>query len=127
MSRSLVLVAEDDRMVAYLVEQVLLDAGYAVVIAEDGIEAIACLRAGADRFAMAVLDLVMPRADGAAVLAVIADLCPALPVVLTSGFSEDYVRSRIGEAPIVAFLAKPWRAEALLAIVERALGPRPPT
>jgi two-component system cell cycle sensor histidine kinase/response regulator CckA len=123
MSRS-VLVAEDDRVVAYLVEQVLLDAGYAVVLAEDGIEAIECLRAGADRFAMAVLDLVMPRADGAAVLAVIAELCPGLPVVLTSGFSEDYVRSRIGEAPIVAFLAKPWRADVLLAIVASALGPR---
>jgi CheY-like chemotaxis protein len=126
MSRS-VLVAEDDRVVAYLVEQVLVEAGYAVVIAEDGIEAIDHLRDGPDRFAMAVLDLVMPRADGAAVLAAIAVLCPHLPVVLTSGYSEDYVRSRIGEAPIVAFLAKPWRPEALLEIVSRALGPGTPT
>ena len=126
MSRS-VLVAEDDRVVAYLVEQVLVEAGYAVVIAEDGVEAIDHLRAGADRFALAVLDLVMPRADGSAVLAAVAELCPGLPVVLTSGYSEDYVRSRIGEAPIVAFLAKPWRPEALLEIVSSALGPRAPT
>ncbi|MCX7230166.1 MAG: response regulator [Burkholderiales bacterium] len=126
MSRS-VLVAEDDRVVAYLVEQVLVEAGYAVVIAEDGVEAIEYLRAGADRFALAVLDLVMPRADGSAVLAAVAELCPGLPVVLTSGYSEDYVRSRIGEAPIVAFLAKPWRPVALLEIVSSALGPRAPT
>jgi CheY-like chemotaxis protein len=126
MSRS-VLVAEDDRIVAYLVEQVLVEAGYAVVIAEDGVEAIESLRAGADRFALAVLDLVMPRADGAAVLAAIAELCPGLPVVLTSGYSEDYVRSRIGEAPIVAFLAKPWRPETLLEIVASTLGPRATT
>lgn len=126
MSRS-VLVAEDDQVVAYLVEQMLVEAGHAVVIAEDGIEAIEYLHAGADRFALAVLDLVMPRADGAAVLAAIAVLCPDLPVVLTSGYSEDYVRSRIGEAPIAAFLAKPWRPEALLEIVASALGPRAPT
>ena len=126
MTREL-LVAEDDRVVAYLVEQVLVNAGYTVVIAQDGIEAIEHLRAGPERFAVAVLDLVMPRADGDAVLAAIAVTCPGLPVVLTSGYSEAYVRSRIGDAPIAAFLPKPWRPEALLEVVARALGPAAPT
>ncbi|RPH46359.1 MAG: response regulator [Burkholderiales bacterium] len=126
MSRHL-LIAEDDRVVAYLLEQVLVEAGYSVLVAQDGLEAIDHLNAGADRFAMAVLDLVMPRADGAAVLAVIATVCPGLPVVLSSGYPEAYVRSRIGDAPIVAFLPKPWRPEALLDVVGRVLGPGRPT
>ncbi len=126
MSRRL-LIAEDDRIVAYLLEQVLVDAGYTVLVAQDGMEAIEHLQAGADRFGMAVLDLVMPRADGTAVLAAIARVCPTLPVILSSGYAEDYVRSRIGDAPIVAFLPKPWRPEALLEIVGRVLGPGTPT
>lgn len=121
------LIAEDNRVVAYLIEHVLTEAGYTVVVALDGIEAIAHLQAGADRFSMAVLDLVMPRADGAAVLAAIATLCPALPVVLTSGHSEDEARRLIGSAPIAAFLAKPWQPEALLDIIARVLRPGAPT
>jgi two-component system cell cycle sensor histidine kinase/response regulator CckA len=121
------LIAEDNRVVAYLLEHVLTEAGYTVLVALDGIEAIAHLEADANQFSMVVLDLIMPRADGAAVLAAIATLCPALPVVLTSGHSEDDARRLIGSAPIVAFLAKPWRLETLLDTVGRVLRPGAPT
>lgn len=121
--RPRVLVAEDDRMVAFVVEQVLGELGCEVEHAADGLEAIELLHADASRFALAVVDLVMPRADGATVLAAILRTRPGLPVVMTSGHDEAYVRARIGSAPIAGFLPKPWRPETLAEVVRAALGP----
>lgn len=122
-ARARVLVVEDDRIVAWLVEQVLDGIGCEVEHASDGVEAIERLHADASRFALAIVDLVLPRADGATVLAAIARLRPALPVLMTSGHDEAYVRGRIGDAPIVGFLSKPWQPETLEAAVRVALGP----
>lgn len=122
-SRPLVLVAEDDRMVAWLVEQVLDGLGCGAEHAVDGIDAIERLHADASRFSLAVIDLVMPRADGATVLAAVLRLRPSLPVVMTSGHDEAYVRERIGGAPIAAFLPKPWQPETLADVVRSVLGP----
>lgn len=122
-ARARVLVVEDDRMVAWLVEQVLGGLGCEVEHATDGLEAIERLHADAFRYALAIVDLVLPRADGATVLAAVRRLHPALPVLMTSGHDEAYVRGRIGDAPIAGFLAKPWQPETLEAAVRAALGP----
>jgi hypothetical protein len=45
--------------------------------------------------------------------------------VLSSGFDEAYVRERVGPLPVAAFLAKPWRVEALLSIRRAVLGRDP--
>ncbi|MFM1989331.1 MAG: hypothetical protein RJA99_2288 [Pseudomonadota bacterium] len=120
--RARVLVVEDDRMVAWIVEQVLQGIGCEVEHASDGLEAIERLHADASRFALAIVDLVLPRADGATVLAAVRRLRPSLPVLMTSGHDEAYVRGRIGDVPIAGFVPKPWQPETLEAAVRSAIG-----
>jgi CheY-like chemotaxis protein len=117
-----ILVAEDDRLGALLAHQVLTGAGWTVDGVEDGVEAIERLRAAPDAYGLALLDLVMPRADAVAVIDVARALRPALPIVLTSGYPEGFVRERLGERPIDGFVRKPWDIGVLVATVRRALG-----
>ncbi|MFZ4756564.1 MAG: response regulator [Burkholderiaceae bacterium] len=115
------LVAEDDRLVAAVLEQMLIDAGFEVELAEDGLQAIAKVAADPSGFDLALIDLVMPSADGAEVMAAIGRLNPDLPVVLTSGHGEDYVRERVGNVRYAAFLPKPWRPQQLFATIGEIL------
>jgi DNA-binding NarL/FixJ family response regulator len=55
------------------------------------------------------------------VLAAVLHLRPSLPVLMTSGHDEAYVRERIGHAPIAGFLAKPWQPEDLETMVRSVL------
>jgi two-component system alkaline phosphatase synthesis response regulator PhoP len=57
-----VLVADDDEHIVELLELVLQDAGYEVVTAQDGREAI--VRAVQDRPDVIILDILMPGLDG---------------------------------------------------------------
>lgn len=91
-----ILVAEDDPLGALLARQVLAGAGWPVEIAVDGVEAIEALQAAPERHALALLDPVMPRADAIAVIDAARVLRPDLPILLTSGYSEAFVRERLG-------------------------------
>ncbi len=119
-----VLVVEDSFTVRELQRSILEAAGYAVVTARDGRDALAVL----DRdtgIALVVTDLEMPELDGLELTRAIR-ATPArssLPVVIvTSRGSEDDMRKGI-EAGADAYMAKQgFDQQALLATVERLVG-----
>jgi len=120
--RPLVLCADDDEDILALVALRLERAGFAVVTALDGVEAVE--RARSDRPALALLDVMMPRRTGLEVLAELRS-DPALrdvKVVLLSARVHDVdVADGLG-AGADAYVAKPFRADDLVATVERLLG-----
>lgn len=74
-----VLVVDDERSYRLLVRSVLEDAGFEVIEAESGTEALALLkRASPD---LAILDLVMPRMDGRELMRRIRQKDPDLPII----------------------------------------------
>jgi CheY-like chemotaxis protein len=112
-----VLVADDDASLCALLAELLReDFGAEVEAVADGEAAIAALSAGA--YALLVLDLGMPRADGFAVLRWIGARPPAerVPVVVCSTGHA----SRIAEAArlgVAAVLEKPFDLDGFLATV----------
>jgi CheY-like chemotaxis protein len=111
-----ILLAEDEPLVRRIARTALERAGYAVVEACDGLEAVACLREGGEPVDLAVLDLSMPRMGGLEALAELRRIAPGLPVILTSGhFNED------APAPDAEFLPKPYRPDTLAQRVRAAL------
>ena len=123
-----ILVADDDPGVAKLTKEFLQSRGFTVAIANDGISA--CEQAEASPPSLVLLDLLLPKRDGYAVLLHLraSEATRTIPVILMSGESEGE------QAPIAralgahSFLAKPFMSATLFAKVEAALNakPKPP-
>jgi len=111
MDRPSVLVVDDDRAIRSLLRVVLERAGFEVLTAEDGEQAITML--ASRTFDVITLDLMMPKVDGLGVLNYLADFDPAmLPRVII--VSAAY-RSVINE-PVFAMIAKPFDVGDVVAL-----------
>ena len=122
--RGLVLLADDEAPVRDLQQRVLTRLGFDVVVAEDGQEAIDAFARDWHRIAFVILDLTMPRRDGAEAFYEIRRIRPEARVILTSGFGEDEVSKRFEGAGVSAFLQKPYTIDDLTAVLDRVVEPR---
>ncbi|MDQ3366459.1 MAG: response regulator [Myxococcota bacterium] len=105
--RRTVLVIDDEELVRDVVARMVEDLGYIALTAADG---VAGLEIVATRTVDAVLvDLTMPRMNGAEVVASLRQTRPLLPIVLCTGYDRD----RKGPVQADAYLPKPFRFELL--------------
>lgn len=119
-----VLVVDDDRSIAEVVRQALMDEGYSVTTASDGIEALE--RVETDTPALVVLDLMMPRLDGFGFLDRLHETKngsgPSV-IVLSARSGPDDIAQAI-EKGASDFLTKPFDLEELLLRVRLHLARR---
>jgi PAS domain S-box-containing protein len=115
-----ILVAEDESLVREVVVHMLRRAGYRVLAAADGAEAVASFEANPDGIDLVLLDMVMPSLGGADAYAAMARIRADLPVLFTSGYAD---RSHFSSSvpPAARLLEKPYLAEELLHAVRRIL------
>ena len=121
-----ILVAEDERAVRHFVERVLTHAGYRVLTAANGAEALALARS-LDHVDLLFTDMVMPGMRGPELAKELAAERPGLRTIYASGYTDDAMfRSQAAEGP-PPYVAKPFTAEVLLARVREVLdGPGSP-
>jgi two-component system OmpR family response regulator len=111
-----ILVVDDDAAIRTLVVRVLTRAGFQALQAEDGAEAIECL--DESRFDALVLDLMMPRVDGFAVVEHLIQKRPLMvekTIVLTA-FPKAAARQRLHH--LCSVLSKPFDLSELVSMVE---------
>jgi DNA-binding response OmpR family regulator len=118
-----VLVVDDDADVRSLVELALLSEGIDAVSPGDGLAAVDWVRTHGAPSA-AVLDVQMPKLDGWATLERLRAAAPSLPVLMCTVKARDAERARLVR---VAFLAKPFSVEQLVACVRALLDAEPLT
>lgn len=111
-----VLVVEDNPDVGVFATQALAELGYITVLAGDAHTALAELSAGVDRFDVVFSDVVMPGMSGIDLLHELRRCYPALPVVLTSGYSD--VLAKHG-ADGFELLQKPYSVDELSRILRK--------
>ena len=122
MSGALVLVVDDRPEMSELVEELLEDEGYEVVVAGGGAEALAV---AAERVPDVVItDLHMPEVDGFAVLEGIQALDPRVPVLILTAYGEVQDAVKAIQRGAFHYLTKPWRRVELLVYLQRALETR---
>ena len=109
-----ILVVDDMDDVRRTVARAIEARGLDVVAVDGGEAAAEALRAEGDRIAAAVVDMSMPGMDGEATLVALREIAPTLPVLLASGFDAHATAERLTRLPRVAFLAKPFRVDALI-------------
>ncbi len=111
-----VLLVEDNEEVGEFAEAMLRELGHSVKRTRSGPEA---LEAAAERpFDVVLSDVVMPQMSGLELAERLHQLQPSLPVVLTTGYSDEISRSGAGGRPV---LLKPYRLETLAAMLDDAL------
>ncbi|HVO40881.1 MAG TPA: response regulator [Spirochaetia bacterium] len=116
-----ILLAEDDRSIRDLAERVLKKEGFVVLAAADGEEALRLFERNADAVRLALLDDVMPKLGGRAVLEKMRALKPGLPAVLCTGYSWTRGQPAAG-ADGEELLPKPYEPREMLRRVRRLLG-----
>jgi PAS domain S-box-containing protein len=120
-TRPVILVAEDETSVRELVVHILTTAGYTVVAASDGREALRV----ADRQPWidgVVSDVIMPHVNGPQLVAALREHRPGLPVLYMSGFTGGALDERAAVSDDVDLLGKPFKPGDLVARVRAMLG-----
>jgi PAS domain S-box-containing protein len=107
------LLVEDDPIVRGMAARGLREAGYAVLEAVNGREALDLIRARTGRLDVVVTDIGMPEMDGHDLASWLSEERPELPIVFMSGYGDP--------EPKVPFLQKPFAPDALVRRVGEVL------
>src|SRR6202521_4797426 len=113
-----ILIADDHESIREMARQALINHGYRVLSACDGEEALRLCEK--ERPALAILDLIMPKLGGPAVASRLTTLFPGLPILFTSGYSQD--SENVSPAtPDAHHLQKPYSPTTLGRVVREIL------
>jgi two-component system, cell cycle sensor histidine kinase and response regulator CckA len=119
-----ILLAEDEEIVRDLTTQILKNAGYDVLAAGDGAEALVLYEEHRDDIDGVVTDIVMPGLGGRGLARQIREHDAELPIVFISGHHEETPETlQLGTG--AALLQKPFSVDALVDAVGRLVGAHP--
>jgi CheY-like chemotaxis protein len=119
-----ILLSEDDAAVRNVTKEALERAGFTVITADNGREAVNALRTRADEVRLVVLDILMPAAGGENTLKEIRAIRGDVPVVVISGLDRAEAVRRFGKDGFAAFLQKPYSHTRLVDAVTGVLDGR---
>ncbi|MBV9067707.1 MAG: response regulator [Acidobacteria bacterium] len=112
-----ILIVEDNVLSRELTNAVLKSAGYAVVMAKDGAEAL--MMVGRESIDLMVIDVDLPYIDGHSLLQAMHENGVEVPAIFISGLPGDDVEVRAFEVGAVDFIRKPVKNSVLLARVAK--------
>ncbi|MCU1262543.1 MAG: signal transduction histidine kinase [Bryobacterales bacterium] len=119
-----ILVVDDEEIVRKVAATSLRRYGYTVVTAENGRTGVEQFRQTHSDLAAVILDVTMPVMNGEHALALMKSINPAVPVVLSSGYSEAEATVRFEGQGLAAFLQKPYTAKRLAEKINAVLRAR---
>jgi CheY-like chemotaxis protein len=116
-----ILVAEDEGMVRDLAVRIFEGAGYRVLAAPDGMEALRTFMQNRDEISLVLLDAVMPKLNGHEVYDWIKGDSPGTKFVFCTGYDPETAQTGVIKQENVRLVHKPFDAETLLCTVREVL------
>ena len=116
-----ILFAEDDETIRSLTSRMLRLAGYTVLEARDGQEAVEVFRKNHKKVDGVVLDVIMPRMGGFEAHEQIRAMSPGMPVVFASAFSNQALKTQFALIDGVNLVKKPYDRRILLGVLRQNL------
>jgi two-component system cell cycle sensor histidine kinase/response regulator CckA len=108
-----ILLVEDEPQIVAVARALLETLGFKVVEASNGIEALEQHLKNAAEIRVVVTDIGMPLMGGYELIAELKKRDPALPVIVSSGFGDTIVSSKITPGDIAGLISKPYKFEQL--------------
>jgi two-component system cell cycle sensor histidine kinase/response regulator CckA len=121
-----ILFVDDETVVRNFARAALQKCGYEVILAEDGGAAVELVQRFRDPIHLVILDFAMPVMNDVEAFEQIRRISRAVPVILSSGFSEAETTEKFRNGPNRLFFAKTYTAPRLAQAVKEALVPRDP-
>jgi len=116
-----ILLVDDEEFVRDSAKETLKWAGYRVLTASNGKEALELYQSKKDDISLVVLDLIMPEMGGGRCLQELLKIDPKVRVLVASGYSANGPTKEAIEAGAKGFIDKPFDARQLLRAVRRVL------
>ncbi len=110
----LILLVDDEDVVRDVAKRLLETAGFSVVAASNGREAVERFRSQPDDFVCVLLDFKMPEMDGEETFAELQRVRSDVPVILSSGYNEQDAIARLIGKGLAGFIHKPYDYAQLL-------------
>lgn len=116
-----ILLVDDEKMILEVAQAMLEHLGYRVVVSHGGDEAIGIVRKIGEEIDLVLLDMIMPGMDGGKTFDAIREICPGMPVVLSSGYAIDGQAKEIMDRGCNGFIQKPFNLSKLSLKVRKIL------
>jgi len=116
-----ILLVDDEEPVRKLGQRILVPAGYTVLTATNGKEALDLYVREKDSIDLVILDLVMPEMDGRSCYEALQLIDPEIKIILTSGYGSAGTRRIAEELGARAFVTKPYDVPRLLQSIRDAV------
>lgn len=113
-----ILVVDDDPEIVTLLSKILLNEGYNVMDAQNGLEALRKVEKGG--IDLVILDLIMPEMGGIEVLKRLGDMAPKLPVIVLTGHGDLQTAREAMMLGAYEYITKPFDADFVKAVVKKA-------
>ncbi|NMC74638.1 MAG: PAS domain-containing protein [Geobacteraceae bacterium] len=117
-----ILVAEDEDAVRALMKAILVENGYRVIEAENGVEAVARFMENRDGIDAVLLDVIMPRMNGRQACEEIVKVRPDVKILFVSGYAGDFLDADLQKRGENGFIQKPLRPGEFISRIRQTLG-----
>lgn len=116
-----ILTVDDSASVRQMVKFTLTDAGYSVIEAVDGQDALAKLTSPVN---LVITDLNMPNLDGIGLIRSLRanPACKGIPILMLTTESQESRKQEGKAAGATGWIVKPFTTQQLLAVVRKVLG-----
>jgi CheY-like chemotaxis protein len=117
----LLLLVDDEPSARDVARRMAEGLGFHVLEAADGQEALAIFELRHAELSAVLMDLTMPRMNGGQAFLSMREVNPGVPVVLTSGYSEQDVLAEFLGRGLAGFLPKPYLGSQFMGVLRRAM------
>ena len=115
------LLVDDENMIVEVGQSLLEKLGYHVIAIQSGEEAVAAVNRMGSEIDLVILDMIMPGLDGGRTFDRIREICPQMPVMLSSGYAIKGQAETIMNRGCNGFIQKPYSFSELSQKVRQIL------
>ncbi|MEH2354610.1 hybrid sensor histidine kinase/response regulator [Nostoc sp.] len=117
----LILVVDDEAAIQEITTTSLEAHNYKILVASDGIEAIALYAQNRDKISAVLMDIMLPSLDGLTAIRTLQKINPQVRIIASSGLMSDNKLSAVAAIGVNTFLSKPYTVNELLLSLQKVL------